>query len=162
MVLEFHESVKEGDVKTFQFIISFRQFLRTADQLAYSIYFYKDGISSGIYEKVEISSVGSVHNGDDKKPPYIEVDIMIPNSITNKYNLKSQILIVCALSLGDNKFYPAMLEEEHRFLGAFVDVHYSHTTKTTRVGQSTSVEFNKSNVAIQSLNQLLSGQVWKN
>ena len=157
-----HESVVEGDVKIFQFVISFRQFLRTADQLAYSIYFYENGISSGSYEKLEIANLGSIKEGDDKTPPRIELDVTIPKSTTDKYKPKSQILIVCALSLGDDKFYPALLNDQHRFLGAYVDVHHSRTEKTTRVGKSTSVDFIKSNVAITPLDQLLSGKAWEN
>ena len=161
-VLGSHESVKEGDVKTFQFMISFRQFLRTADQLAHSIYFYENGISNGSHEKVEVASLGSVIDGDDNNTPHIDVEVTIPTSVTTKYKLKSQILIVCALSLGNDKFYPAMLNEDHRYLGAYIDVHHIHTTTTTRVGQSTNIEFNKSNIAIAPLEQLLSGKAWEN
>lgn len=161
-VLGSHETVRQGDVKIFQFVISFRQFLRTADQLAYNIYFYENGIKGGSYEKLDITTSGYVEEGGEKTPPSVKVDITIPNSITKKYKPKSQILIVCALSLGNDKFYPAVLNEQHRFLGAFVDIHHSHTTKTTRVGSSTNIEFNKSNVAVKPLDQLLSSKAWEN
>lgn len=155
-----HESIVEGDVKIFQFIISFRQFLRNADQLAYNIYFYENGINSGKYEKIEVTNSGTVEEGDDKTPPNIKVKITIPNRITNKYNPRSQLLFICALSLGDDKFYPAILNEQQRFLGAYVDVHHKITTTSRRTGVSTNIDFDKSNVAIEPIQQLLSGKAW--
>ncbi len=155
--------MNKGDVKTFQFIISFRQFLRSEDQLAYSIYFYKNGVASGIYEKFNVLNESRhIEEGNDEKIPKITTELTIPQSIINKYKPNSQFLIVSALSLGKDKFYPAVLNNKHRFLGACVDVHHVTTTTVTRIGKGTSVEFNQSNITISPLAELLAGKAWGN
>ncbi len=155
-----HETKESGYIKKFEIAISFRQFLQSKDQLAYTFYFFKDGFNSKP-EEILTKPIIRVEEAKQKQPPRVILDLEVPLVYINNYNKNSKLLLVSALSLGDNKFYPTKYNEDTRLLGAYVSVFQTITTTTTRMGRSRDMLLDRSNTAIKPLNQLLSGTAWK-
>ncbi len=154
--------ITTGYIKSMEIGISFRQFLKTEEQLAYDFYFYKNGLNGG-YENItqKINPVLRIKQGTEKLPPQIVLNVEIPKEYTDQYTDDSILMIVSALSLGEGEFYPTNYNNETRLLGTYVSVLYTETEEVRRWGRSTKISLPQSNVAIDPLNQLLSGQAWE-
>ncbi|WP_282036618.1 hypothetical protein [Saccharicrinis aurantiacus] len=155
--------ITTGYIKKMEVGISFRQFLKTKEQLAYKFYFFKDGLK-GEGEEItdDISPVLGIENGTEKTPPKININVEIPKEYTDQYTNNSILMIVSALSIGEGEFYPTSYSDETRLLGSYVSVLHTETEKVRRWGRSTEVSLPQSKMAIEPLNKLLSGEGWKN
>jgi len=155
--------ITTGYIKKMEIGISFRQFLKTKEQLAYKFYFFKDGLK-GEGEEItdDISPVLGITKGTEQTPPKVSINVEIPKEYTNQYTDKSILMIISALSKGDGEFYPTSYTEETRLLGSYVSVLHKKTEEVRRWGRSTETSLAQSNVAIEPLNKLLSGEAWEN
>ena len=152
--------ISSGKIKTYEIRVSFRQFLQNKEQFVYELYFYKDGIK-GSYQKIKKIPDISIEKGTENTPPQIVIKLVMPDHYLKQYTKNSQILVVCALALGDDEFYPSRYNKDTRFLGAYASVNQSELEQYSILGLRKSNHIYKSNVAVEPMNQLLSGNAWK-
>lgn len=164
-----------GLAKTISVTISFRQFLRHENQLACRVHFYQDGLLSPNTIGVELRQLSFAREfipASSTRPPKVKVTFTLSDNITAAYKQHSQLLFVCGLSLGDNRFYPAKFDGKARFLGAYINTLFikegTHTefqrglsdkvSYHSQIDQRSGVK--ESRVAVDTHYNLLSGGAW--
>ncbi len=150
--------IKEGYVSNFKIEISFRQFLRSEDQLSYNIFFYENGINRSLPSDVSAKVKISLTEGTSQTSPAIVISFTLPDNLSK--NTESCILFICRLHIDADKYYPVEYDNTVRYLGAFSGIYSNSQT----IYNSQPIEVNSSyqgNIKIDTLKNLKSGKAWQ-
>ena len=152
--------IKEGDIKEFTAHISFRQFFVDSNQLSYQVYYFQNGIRNGGGINLNINNKVVRQDGTSDTPPKAVVSFEIPDSYLDRDNKNSQILLVCYLDLGEGKYYPNRYNSNERYLGIVGGVNQLKSAHLG-IGVTRMDHTYHSNVRVDSLNNLITGNAWK-
>lgn len=100
--------------------------------------------------------------GTKEKPPQAIINFEIPDKYLAGDNKNSQVLLVCYLDIGEGKFYPNRYNTSERYLGVIGGVN---ELKSQTIGSMSVTNMNHtyhSNVRVNTLDNLKSGNAWKN
>lgn len=114
------QTLKTGTVKSLKISVSFNQFLNNASQFIYEVYFYKKGMRSGGYKKLNIDNKITIERGTAESAPKAILNIDLPNDVTNNIVGRSCLLFICRLKLHSEGFYPVDYNNDERHLGAII------------------------------------------
>lgn len=164
-------TITKADIASYSAVVSFRQFLTHKEQFIYRIFYFENGVGNSSPEELLIDApvcLDRTENGT----PVAKVEFTLDNKYLSKkdkkgnfiFNEKGQILFVCCLHIEDNKYYPCSIEAEERWLGAKFTTHSnSRDIKTGLLMpiQRVNNTIHRSNVRIDSLENLVSNKAWK-
>ena len=154
-------TIKEGDIKEFTASISFRQFFKDPSQLSYEVYYFQDGVRNGGAIKLDINTTVTRKKGTKEQPPQAIVNFEIPDQYLVGDNKNSQVLLVCYLDIGEGKYYPNRYNGSERYIGVIGGVN---ELKSQTIGSMSVTNMNHtyhSNVRVNTLENLKSGNAWK-
>ncbi len=151
-----------GYIKKLEINVYYGQFLKSEDQFVYQLYFFKYGFNGKHHEMKDVEPEIRIEKGDDEKPTKIVLTLDIPENYLKHFTENTKILLVSALVLSTNNFYPTLYNENFRLMGAYFGVKYLEEWTGTKYVSTTKSTFEKSNIAIAPLNELLAGKGWDN
>ncbi|AXT53801.1 hypothetical protein D1818_24365 [Aquimarina sp. BL5] len=154
-------TIKEGDIKEFTASISFRQFFTDPSQLSYEIYYYQQGVRKGGGIKLDIDTAVTRKKGTKEKPPQAVINFEIPDKYLAGDNKNSQVLVISYLDIGEGKYYPNRYNGSERYIGVIGGIN---ELKPQTIGSMSVTNMNHtyhSNVRVNTLENLKSGNAWK-
>jgi len=142
-------------------ILNWSLIFTDTSQLCYEVYYYQNGVRNGNGIKLDINAAVTRKKGTKEKPPQAIINFEIPDKYLAGDSKNSQVLVICYLDIGESKYYPNRYNGAERYIGVIGGVN---ELKSQTIGSMSVTNMNHtyhSNVRVNTLENLKSGNAWK-